>query len=40
MHCEECGLLLDGVEDKQILRTSKYSKEMLYCPKHANEVLG
>ena len=41
MHCEECGLTLDGVDDSEILKShSKYTKPIAYCPKHASEILG
>ncbi len=38
MHCEECGLLLDGVDDDEVLKHDKYYT-IVFCPKHARENL-
>jgi len=34
MHCEECGLALDGVNDDQIVKAGKFSRIRFYCEKH------
>ena len=40
MHCKECGMRLDGVNDEQILGQNRFIKRIVYCPKHAEEILG
>ncbi len=40
MHCEECGLILDGVTDEQIVKASKYARIKAYCPVHADLILN
>lgn len=40
MHCKECGMRLESVDDSQILGENKFIKRIVYCPKHAEEILG
>jgi len=40
MHCKECGMRLESVDESQILGENRFIKRIVYCPKHAEEILG